>query len=150
MVKRPMIKAQIKHQPIKVAMLCGLLTFTINAHAVDWSTVIKNKDAIIAVDMDSYDETSGYPAIITRTKFTKPQTTELSAKKVSYMEQRAMPQFNCSTHQIKITKLYLFDKQEKKVATILNKDQFTQVIADSSDAQLESLVCQVHKMVGGM
>ena len=150
MVKRPMIKTQTKHKAFKTAILLVLLSFNIIAHAVDWSTVIKSKDAIIAVDMDSYDETNGYPAIITRTKFTKAQTTELNAKKVSYIEQRAMPQFNCSTHQIKTTKLYLFDKQGKKVAAVLNKDQFSQVIADSNDAQLESLVCQVHKMVGGM
>jgi hypothetical protein len=140
----------MKHKPFKSTLLLMLLTFSINALGADWSTVIKNKDSVIAVDMDSYDETSGYPAIITRTKFSKVQTTELSAKKVSYIEQRAMPQFNCSTHQIKTTKLYLFDTKGKKIATVLNKDQFTLVIADSSDAQLESLVCQVHKMVGGM
>lgn len=145
-----MIKTQTKHKLFKATISWILFTLTINAYAVDWSTVIKNKDAIIAVDMDSYDETSGYPAIITRTKFTKAQTTELNTKKVSYMEQRAMPQFNCSSHQIKTTKLYLFDQKGKKIATILNKDQFSLVIADSSDAQLESLVCQVHKMVGGM
>ncbi len=124
--------------------------FISSAHAVDWSNVIKNQDANIAVDMDSYDEAKGYPSIITKTRFTKPQTIDVNAKKVIYIEQRAMPQFNCNTHQIKTPTIDMFDKHGKKVTTDTSKNLFTPVMAGSVDAQLESLVCQVHKMVGGM
>lgn len=145
-----MTKTPIKHKLFKVTIFLVLLILTLNAYAVDWSTVIKNKDANIAVDMDSYDESLGFPSIISRTKFIKPQTIELNTKNVSYITQRAMPQFNCSTHQIKTPVIDMFDKQGKKVASDASKNQFTPVTVGSIDAQLEGLVCQVHKMVGGM
>lgn len=139
-------------KPTKLLMLLGsiFLGFSSFANAVDWSNVIKNQDANISVDMDSYDEAKGYPSIITKTRFTKPQTINVNAKKVSYLEQRAMPQFNCSSHQIKIPAIDMFDKHGKKVATDVSKNQFAPITGGSIDAQLESLVCQVHKMVGGM
>lgn len=145
-----MIKAQTKHKLFRATIFLLLLFLAVEVYAVDWSTVIKNKDASIAVDMDSYDEPQGYPSIITRTKFIKPQTTEISTKKVSYVAQLAMPQFNCMAHQIKIPTIDMLNKQDKKVATDTSKNQFAPVMPDSVDAQLEGLVCQVHKMVGGM
>jgi phage terminase small subunit len=75
---------------------------------------------------------------------------ELIKKKVSYIEQRAMPQFNCTTHKIKTPAIKMLDRHGKIVASNSSKNQFNPVIAGSSDAQVESLVCQVHKMVGGM
>ncbi len=80
-----MTKTPIKHKLFKVTIFLVLLILTLNAYAVDWSTVIKNKDANIAVDMDSYDESLGFQSIISRTNFTKPQTIEVTTKNVSYI-----------------------------------------------------------------
>jgi hypothetical protein len=141
------------HTKLALFQLIGsiiFLTVSNQACAADWSTVIKNQGFIISVDMDSYDETQGYPSIVTKTRFKKPETTEINSKKISFLEQRATPQFNCLTHQIKTPSIDMLDKRGKTVATDTSKNAFSPVATGSIDAQLESLVCQVHKMVGGM
>ncbi len=143
------------HQSLKYLLLAVVvLVSTVNVHsfayAEDWSSVIKTTESNIAVDMDSYDESKGYPSITTSTQYKKPQTIHINNHNLSYIEKRATPLFNCQTHAIKLSRVEMLDKKGKKIANEIAKDQFSPIETGSIDAQIESLVCQVHKMVGGM
>lgn len=89
------------------------------------------------------------PYISTKTQFIKPQNYHKDALTFSYVESQSTSQFNCTQHSIKTHTTQFFDANKKLVGNQKADAAFKPVVAGSKDAALESLVCQVHKMVGG-
>ncbi len=119
------------------------------ASAADWTSISKTKQEEVLVDMDSYNESAGMPYISTKTLFAKPQNYRKNALHFSFIESHSTSQFNCTQHTIKTNAIQFFDASKKLVSSEKGDAAFKPVIAGSKDAVLESLVCQVHKMVGG-
>jgi len=145
-VKKPQ-KACIYLLPL---ILCGSI---FEASAADWTSISKTKQAEVMVDMDSYNETDGLPYISTKTLFVQPQNYRKNTLKFSYRESHTTSQFNCTQHTVKHSATQFFDQNnnlnKKLVGNEKGDDVFKPVVIGSKDAALESLVCQVHKMVGG-
>jgi len=140
------ISAQKAYRYLLAATLC---CSSIQAIAADWTLISKTKQAEMLVDMDSYNEKDGLPYISTKTLFVKPQNNSKNALKFSYKESHTTSQFNCTEHTVKNSATQFFDANKKLVGNEKGDAFFKPVIAGSKDAALESLVCQVHKMVGG-
>ena len=121
----------------------------LQADAADWTTISKTKQHEMLVDMDSYNETDGMPYISTKTLFTKPQSYRKNALKFSYKESHVTSQFNCTQHTVKNSAKQFVDVHKKLIGSEQGDNAFKPVVAGSKDAALESLVCQVHQMVGG-
>jgi hypothetical protein len=119
------------------------------AAAADWTSISKTKQDEILVDMDSYNESAGIPYVNTKTLFVKPQNYRKNALKFSYTESHSTTQFNCALHKFKTNATQFFDQNKKLVGSEKGDDSFKPITAGSKDTSLESLVCQVHKMVGG-
>ena len=140
------ISAQKAYRYLLAATLC---CNSLQAIAADWTSINKTKQAEMLVDMDSYNETDGLPYISTKTLFTQPQNYRNNSLKFSYRESHSTSQFNCTQHTVKNSVKQFVDVTKKLVGSEKGDDSFKPVVAGSKDAALESLVCQVHKMVGG-
>lgn len=116
--------------------------------AADWTSISKTKQDELLVDMDSYNESAGIPYISTKTLYVKPQNYRNKVSKFSYSESHSTTQFNCSAHTYKINSTQFYSANKKLVGSEKGDISFKPIIAGSKDAALESLVCQVHKMVG--
>lgn len=138
--------------PLK-ACICLLSVITccsvLEVSAADWTSISKTKQDEVLVDMDSYNELAGIPYISTKTQFVNPQNYRKNALTFSYTESHSTSQFKCAQHTMKINATQFFDANKKHVGSEKGDDVFKPVFAGSKDAALESLVCQVHKMVGG-
>ncbi len=119
------------------------------AAAADWTSISKTKQNEMLVDMDSYNESAGIPYITAKTVFLMPQNYRKNALRFSYTESHSTTQFNCALHTFKTNATQFFDVNKKLVGSEKGDDSFKPITAGSKDASLESLVCQVHKMVGG-
>lgn len=128
------------------AMLCCTVY---KAAAADWTPISKTKQHEVLVDMDSYNESAGMPYISTKTRYVKPQIYQKSLIKISYSESHSTAQFNCSAHTYKINSTQFYGANKKLIGSEKGDISFKPITADSKEAELESLVCQVHKMVGG-
>jgi len=142
----PSISAQKAYRYLLTAALC---CSSLQAIAADWTSISKTKQAEMLVDMDSYNESEGLPYISTKTLFIQPQNYRKNALKFSYKESHTTSQFNCTQHTVKNSATQFFDSNKKLVGNDKGDASFKPVVAGSKDAALESLVCQVHKMVGG-
>lgn len=130
-------------------LVAGLCCNNLLAAAADWTSISKTNQDEMLVDMDSYNETAGLPYISTKTLFVQPQNYRKNGFKFSYRESHTTSQFNCSQHTVKNSAKQFFDAHKKLVGSEKDDDAFKPIVASSKDSSLESLVCQVHKMVGG-
>ena len=138
--------------PRRACMLAAGIFFgctTFGALAADWTSISKTKQDEVLVDMDSYNESAGIPYISTKTLYVKPQNYRKNALKFSYSESHSTTQFNCSAHTYKINSTQFYSANKKLVGREKGDISFKPVTVGSKHAALESLVCQVHQMVGG-
>lgn len=143
-----------------IAVLCLItlsnLMFIRGAHAVDWEHIIDTQDGKVYVDLDSYDDDDMYSRITTRTSYKSPQSASAhddkssnkSMSKKSYSSKMVTAQFDCKQHTISILSVVLMDKQGKFVARE-TPAAHSSPVTDKTDQGVETLVCQVRKMVKG-
>lgn len=124
-----------------------MLTCT-NVFATEWEQIIQKSDRKVLVDLDSYTVGNGYPIMTTKTIFTKPQSNTRESKK-SYISKVTTSQYNCEQHTFKNLHTLYLDQKNRTVDKTSSLD-YNAIRKDSIDQEIESLVCQVHKMVGGL
>jgi hypothetical protein len=125
------------------------LCTSIEANAADWTPIKKNKAYELLVDMDSYNESEGLPFITAKTVFNGSKNFELNGKKGSYIEEHSTSQFNCKLHTYKVLETHFYKPKNKLVGNQKGFKLFKPLENGSDNASIASLVCQVHKMVGG-
>lgn len=127
---------------------CGLLlSFSNHSIAADWASIKKTKDYELLVDMDSYNETNHLPFITAKTVYKYPKNGLLNSKKIIYLEEHSTTQFNCKSQLYKTLETRYFKNQ--LLATTKPLSSFQPLKRNSDHAATASLVCQVHKMLGG-
>jgi hypothetical protein len=127
---------------------CGLLlSFSNHSFAADWASIKKTKDYELLVDMDSYNETNQLPYITAKTVYKYPKDGLLNSKKIIYLEEHSTTQFNCKLQLYKTLETRYFNN--KLLATNKPFSSFQPLKRGSDHAATASLVCQVHKMLGG-
>jgi hypothetical protein len=97
--------------------------------------------------MDSYNQTNHLPYITAKTVYKYPKNGLINSKKVSYHEAHATTQFNCNLQLYKTLETRYF--KSKLLATDKPLSSFEPLKTGSDHATIASLVCQVHKMLGG-
>jgi hypothetical protein len=127
---------------------CGfMLSFSNHGFAADWATIKKAKDYELLVDMDSYNETNYLPFITAKTVYKYPKNRLLNSKKIIYLEEHSTTQFNCKLQLYKTLEIRYF--KNKLLATTNPLSSFQPLKRGSDHEATASLVCQVHKMLGG-
>ncbi len=130
-------------------VISSLSLITLEASAADWTSISKTKEYEMLVDMDSYNESEGHPYITTKTIFKKLQNYHYKQSYFTYLENHSITQFNCALHTSRNTMTRFYDKKNNLTGSEKVNNEFKPVVVGSTNASLEGLICQVHKMVGG-
>lgn len=133
---------------IILAYSFGLIFCTNNpSFAADWASIKKTNEYELLVDMDSYNQTNHLPYITAKTVYKVPKNGLMNSKKITYLEEHATTQFNCKLQLYKTLETRYF--KNKLLATNKPKNSFQPLTPGSDHETTASLVCQVHKMLGG-
>lgn len=135
----------------KMVAVIGLfcLLAAVDARATDWSSVIQSPESEVLVDMDSYSSAAGLPLISTQTKFKSAQTYRQQQTTWHYLRTTSQAQFNCTQHSVRNVDIAFYNAQDQLLGHKKGNKAFEKVQPNSVNQQLESLVCEVYKMVGG-
>jgi hypothetical protein len=133
----------------QLTALTLLLVAANNAFCAEWSSIIKNADHEIFVDIDSYDVANGIPYILTKTTFKNTQSLHLNKKSVMYQYQVKNTLFNCKQAVFKVTSIDFYSKQNQLLITQKPTTALMPIITGTDEYAVGQLVCQVHQMVGG-
>jgi hypothetical protein len=126
-----------------------LLSSISSAMATEWTSIIKNNDYEVLVDIDSYNVEGNMPYMTTKTIFNKPQTYTLKEKSIQYSARIQSMQFNCVQPQYKTKSIALYDDQNKLLALDKNVSAYKKITGNSQAFSIGQLTCQVHSMLGG-
>lgn len=113
--------------------------------AADWEKILDRGNNTIYVDLDSYYTSNGYPSILIRSV---PRQIGNAADRTSAKLTPPIVrfQFNCKQHLVRTVERGSEQAGSKKNLMM----QFRPIAAQTLEQEIESLVCQVNKMVGGL
>jgi len=126
-----------------------LLLCTQDAMAVEWTSIIKDKDQEVFVDIDSYNVEDGYPYISAKTIFNKNQTHVLNKNSINYAYSIKKMQFNCKKPFYKIKTMTFYDQQQSLIGSHQAATDFQSIHPNTNEFSIGQLTCQVHRMLGG-
>lgn len=133
----------------KIIVALSMVIYAIpHAAAEDWSSIIKEFDREVLVDIDSYQMKDGYPFMIYKTIYQSAHIDPAHTTKPYFTSVKAML-FNCKTPLFRLESIALFDQHNKPMnANKVNTD-FSPITAGSDVFSVGQLTCQVHQMLGG-
>lgn len=132
--------------------LCVLIALSLHispALAEDWSSIIKDEEHEVFVDIDSYNVTDKLPYLIAKTIYKEPQQFNLPKKKITYTTSIATFQFNCIDPLYRIRSIKLLDKNDQLIEIVKISGGLQKITANSDEFSIGQLTCQVHQMLGG-
>lgn len=116
---------------IILSILCLLTSMC--ASAVEWEKILSDNKEVTYVDTDSFMQNNNMPSLIVKT---------LRADNPKQQKEFARYEFICAKHLYRV-----IDAKDKRLQ--LSNQAFYAVPSNSKVAQIESLSCQIHRMVGG-
>lgn len=117
--------------------------------AEDWTSIIKNNDYEVLVDIDSYNVEGKTPYITAKTIFESSQTHLLNKKKIQYATSIKNMLFNCAEQAYKTKSIELYDKKNKLLVLEKEVSAFKKIQSNTTEFSIGQLTCQVHHMLGG-
>jgi len=130
---------------LTMLMLCWISS----ALAEDWTTIIKNNDYEVLVDIDSYNVEENTPYITAKTIFESPQTYLINKKKIQYATSIKKMLFNCAEPTYKTKTIQLYDKNNKLLVFENEVSSYKKIESNTKEFSIGQLTCQVHQMLGG-
>jgi hypothetical protein len=134
---------------MKVNILLALVlqTATTLSFSAEWDQIIKTDQYYIEVDIDTYATIDQLPTITTRTVYKTPQKMPNQSGVVYYKKLRTV-QCDCNRDKIKDIEVKFLDAYNHTIRRDISS-VFKAVNTDNHNREIASLVCQVHKMLGG-
>lgn len=117
--------------------------------AEDWTSIIKNNNYEVLVDIDSYNVEGNTPYITAKTIFESSQTYLVNQKKIQYATSIKNMLFNCAEPVYKTKSIELYDKNNKLLVLEKEVSVFKKIEANTAEFSIGQLTCQVHQMLGG-
>jgi hypothetical protein len=139
----------IDHYMIHTVTISVLLFTAIPSFAEDWETIITTKNYDVLVDLDAYNVQDSLPYITFNTAYKATQSYHVNAVQFEYLQKHTTTQFDCVAHTYKNLKTVYYKQNKQVVGRGGSQNKFSAIPPNSTLASLESLVCQVHKMVDG-
>lgn len=120
-----------------------------NAMAVEWTSIIKDSEHEVFVDIDSYNVSDNLPFLVAKTVYESPQHFTLPDQKTQYSISMAKFQFNCQQPLYRIRTIQLMNKKDVLIDTVKINSGFQTLTANTDEFSIGQLTCQVHQMLGG-
>jgi hypothetical protein len=134
---------------IKFSLLTILLLNTGYVIAEEWTSIIKDKDHEVFVDIDSYNVSENLPYLIAKTTYQETQEFKLPKHKIAYRTSIATYQFNCKEPIYRVRSIKLYNEKKLLVDTVKISGGFQSIPDQSDEFSIGQLTCQVHQMLGG-
>lgn len=136
---------QTKLHTLTLLLLCS----TSPVMAEDWTSIIKNNDYEVLVDIDSYNVEGNTPYITAKTVFENSQTYLINKKKIQYETSIKKMLFNCAEPAYKTKSIELYDKKNKLLVFENEVSSYKKIESNTKEFSIGQLTCQVHQMLGG-
>tara|TARA_B110000977_G_scaffold60796_1_gene82554 strand:- start:5621 stop:6034 length:414 start_codon:yes stop_codon:yes gene_type:complete len=120
-----------------------------NVLAVEWTSIIKDAEHEVLVDIDSYNVSDNHPYLDAKTVYQTPQIFTLPDDKVEYFTGLAKYQFNCKKPLFRMRTITLMSKKNIPIDTIRISSGYQKLVMDTDEFSIGQLTCQVHQMLGG-
>jgi hypothetical protein len=133
----------------KLSLLTALLLTCSSAMATDWTSIIKNAEYEVYVDIDSYGVSEQLPFLVAKTIYQQPQYFVSANQKIEYAISIATLQYNCEKPLYRMRTIKLLDKKSKPIKTFKIKAHFKKLASNTDAFSIGQLTCQVHQMLGG-
>lgn len=144
-----MKRKKTDHVMMHTVTIAALLLTALPSVAEDWETIITTQSYDVLVDLDAYNVQDGLPYITFNTAYKATQSYHMNAVQFDYLQKHTTTQFDCAAHTYKNLKTVYYKQNKQVVGRGGSQNKFSAIPPNSTLASLESLVCQVHKMVGG-
>jgi len=133
----------------KLTVLTLLLMPLTEVTATEWTSIIKDAEHEVLVDIDSYNTSGGYPYLDAKITYYTPQSITLADQTVTYAMRIAKYQFNCTKPLYRMRTMQLMTEQNKTIDTIKISGSFNKLEQNTDAFSIGQLTCQVHQMLGG-
>ena len=120
-----------------------------NVLAVEWTSIIKDTEHEVWVDIDSYNVSDNHPYLDAKTTYQAPQAFTLPDDKVEYFTSFVRYQFYCKQPLFRVRTITLMSKKNKPIDTIKISSGYQKLVIDTDEFSIGQLTCQVHQMLGG-
>jgi hypothetical protein len=132
---------------INALLALWLLIASNTALSADWDQIINTDAYYIEVDIDAYATIDELPVITTRSVYKAPQKMPNQPGSVYFKKIRTV-QCDCKKDKIRDLEVKFLDAKNHLIGQE-PASTFKAVNAERHNRDIASLVCQVHKMLGG-
>ncbi len=133
----------------KLGLLTILLFSVTDVMATDWTSIIKDAEHEVYVDIDSYNVSEQSPFLVAKTIYQQPQYFVSANRKIKYFTSITKLQYNCQQPLYRLRSLKLLDQKNQTLNTFKINTGFKKLIANTDEFSIGQLTCQVHQMLGG-
>lgn len=133
----------------KLTLLTTLLFSYTEVMAIEWTSIIKDADHEVYVDIDSYNVSEQLPFLVAKTIYQQPQSFVTANQKIEYFISISKLQYNCQQPLYRLRTIKLLDKNSKTLNAFKINANFKKLEANTDAFSIGQLTCQVHQMLGG-
>lgn len=133
----------------KLTVLTALLFSYTEVMAIEWTSIIKDAEHEVYVDIDSYNVSEQLPFLVAKTIYQQPQSFVTANQKIEYFISVSKLQYNCQQPLYRLRTIKLLDKNSKALNAFKINANFKKLEANTDEVSIGQLTCQVHQMLGG-
>jgi hypothetical protein len=117
--------------------------------ATDWTSIIKDAEHEVYVDIDSYNVSEKLPFLVAKTIYQQPQYFIAANVSIQYFISVSKLQYNCQQPLYRLRTIQLLDQKSKPLKAFKMNTAFKKLSANTDEVSIGQLTCQVHQMLGG-
>jgi hypothetical protein len=132
----------------KLTVLAVLLFSYTEVMAIEWTSIIKDAEHEVYVDIDSYNVSEQLPFLVAKTIYQQPQSFVTANQKIEYFISVSKLQYNCQQPLYRLRTVKLLDKNNKALNAFKINTKFKKIEPNTDTFSIGQLTCQVHQMLG--
>lgn len=133
----------------RLSVLVALLVTYSNVMATEWTSIIKDAEHEVYVDIDSYNVSEQLPFLVAKTIYQQPQSFVAANQTIVYFISVSKLQYNCQQPLYRLRTIKLLDKNSKPLNAFKMNSNFKKLEPNTDAFSIGQLTCQVHQMLGG-
>ncbi len=133
----------------QLTILALLLSFQTEIMAIEWTSIIKDAEHEVYVDIDSYNVSEQLPFLVAKTIYQQPQTFVGANQKIQYAISVSKLQYNCQQPLYRLRTIKLFDQNNNPLKAFNINSNLKKLEPNTDAFSIGQLTCQVHQILGG-
>lgn len=133
----------------ELSVLAVLLFSYTEVMAIEWTSIIKDAEHEVYVDIDSYNVSEQLPFLVAKTIYQQPQSFVAANQTIEYFISISKLQYNCQQPLYRLRTIKLLNKNSKPLKAFKINTNFKKLETNTDAFSIGQLTCQVHQMLGG-